>query len=470
MSATQPIPPMTPLQRSVLTMVLLNSFSTPLMLSSVNVALPAVARELAIGARALSWIPMAYLMASAMLVIIFGRLADLYGRKRIFLLGSLAVIISSLLTAYAQNTPMLLGGRFLQGVSAAMLYATQVALVSSVFQGPRRGRSIGMTVSAVYAGLACGPLLGGLAIDAFGWRSAFLLHIPLGLVVLVLGWRIREEWSTPDPAPFDRVGAALYAGALLLFCLGVSRLPQIDAAALLGFSGLLIIIFIRHALRASNPLWQLRLFSRNRVFGYSCAAALLMYSATYANVVLLSLYLQYLRGMSAGSAGLVMMVQPLCMASLSPLTGRLSERVEPRLLASLGMACTALGLLSLALLQPHSPLWSVLFALMLTGVGFSLFSSPNVNAIMGAAPPGDYGAASGIVATTRILGQLTSMTLVTLAMGLLLGNADIRPQNYPQLEQAIRLSFSIAAALCVPGLLLSMNRGRVHAPISGDRT
>lgn len=461
---------MTPLQRNVLIMVLLNAFSTPLMLSSVNVALPAAARELEMSARALGWVPMAYLMASAMLVIIFGRLADLFGRKRIFLLGSLAVIISSVLTAFAPNTPLLLGGRFLQGASAAMLYATQVALVASVFQGPRRGRSIGMTVSAVYAGLACGPLLGGLAIESFGWRSAFLLHIPLGLVVLILGWRIREDWSTPEPATFDRIGAALYAAAILLFCLGVSRLPRVDAVALLAVSALAIVVFIRHALHTANPLWQLRLFSRNRVFAYSCGAALLMYSATYANVVLVSLYLQYLRGMSAGSAGLVMMVQPLCMALLSPLTGRLSERLEPRLLASLGMGCTTLGLVSLALLGPESPLSVVVLALMLTGIGFSLFSSPNVNAIMGAAPPGDYGAASGIVATTRILGQLSSMILVTLALGLILGNADIRPQTYPQLEQAITLSFSIAATLCVAGLVLSMLRGRIHTQTTGDST
>ncbi len=455
------------LQNTVLLMVLLNAFSTPLMLSAANVALPAIAGDMGLEAVALSWIPTAYLMASAMFVLIFGRLADQYGRKRLFLLGTGAVIITSVMAALAVNPGMLLGARFLQGVSAAMLYATQIAIVSSVFPPDQRGRVLGLVVSAVYAGLASGPLLGGYVVDTLGWRFSFLLQVPLALVVLCIGlFRVDLESATID-APFDITGAFAYAGTLLLFCLGVTRLPAPDSYPLLAASVAAGAFFFRHARRAANPLWDVRLFFANRVFTLSCAASLVIYTATYANVVLVSLYLQYLKGMTASTAGLVMMVQPLSMALLSPLMGRLSDRIEPRLLASLGMAVTAFGLGVLASLGADSPLAGIVLALALTGAGFALFSSPNANAIMGSVAPRHYGSASGALATTRILGQLSSMVLVTLVLALVMGNIPIEAGNYPLLEQAIRLSFGLAAAVCVPGIILSLRRGRLHGTQPG---
>lgn len=444
-------------------MVLLNAFSTPLMLSGVNVALPAIARDLGLQAVTMSWIPMAYLMASAMFVLIFGRVADLLGRRKVFLTGTALVILTSLLGALAQNGALLLAARFLQGLSAAMLYATQVAIVSSVFPAGERGRAIGLIVAAVYAGLASGPLLGGLAVEAWGWRASFLLQLPLAVAVLYLGLlKVPGDWRAEGPSCFDTFGAFTYAGGILLLCLGVTWMPDIRAVLLLLLAALVLGLFLRHARDSAAPLWDVRLFFSNRLFTLSCLAALIMYSATYANVVLISLYLQYLKGLPAGSAGLIMMVQPLAMALLSPLAGRLSDRVEPRFLASLGMALTAAGLAGLALLDVASPLEVIVLALLLTGVGFSLFSSPNVNAVMGAVDKQHLGSAGSTVATMRVLGQLLSIVLVTLAMTLILDNREIGPGNFEQLELAITLSFGIAAGICLPGIVISLKRGRAH--------
>ncbi len=451
------------LQRAVLIMVLLNAFSTSLMLSAANVALPTIAADLSLDAVALSWVPMAYLMASAMFVLVFGKLADTWGRKRFFLIGTVAVIVTSIAAAFSVNATMLLSARFLQGVSAAMLYATQIALVSSVYPAQRRGKVIGQVVSAIYIGLAAGPLLGGYAIDLLGWRASFLLQVPLAVVVLMLGvLKVKGEWSAETRTGFDVPGAIIYGLAILLFCLGISRLPAVDGFILIAASAAAISVFLRHARRTPFPIWDVNLFFSNRAFTLSCAASLIMYSTTYGNVVLLSLYLQYLKGMSASAAGMIMMLQPITMAILSPLTGRLSDRIEPRILASLGMFITAVGLLMLAMLSSSSSLLRVALALLMTGLGFSLFSSPNVNAIMGSVAQKHYGSASAAVATTRLLGQLSSIVLVTLALTLVMGNRPISPENYPQLEQSIRLSFSIAAALCIPGILLSLLRGRIH--------
>ena len=457
-------------RRVIVAMVILNSFTTPVSLSATNVALPAIADHFALSAAVLSWVPMAYLMASAMFILIFGRLADQFGRGRLFLLGTCAMILSSAYTGLSANSFMLFSGRFLQGVSAAMLYATHLAIIASAYPPKQRGKAIGMVISSVYVGLMAGPVLGGVVTDEFGWRGNFFLHVPLSLVVLVIGYgRIREAAPAARPA-FDYTGAALYCLAILFLCLGVSLLPSAASALLLLLFVAGLAVYVRYAASAPNPIWDVRLFFGNAIFTRSCGAALIMYTATYANIVLLSLYLQELKSLSASQAGLILIVQPAAMALLSPIAGRLSDWGEPRVLASSGMLLTALGLLLLSSLDAASGLSTVAIALALTGVGFGLFTSPNSNAIMSSVHRKDYGAASGAIATVRVLGQLGSMVLVALAMTLLIGDRLLDASALPQLESAIQFTFAAAAAICAPGILLSIMRGRMHRAPTGTDT
>ncbi len=451
------------LQRLTLMMVLLNAFTTPLMLSAVNVALPSIAIDLSMNAVSLSWIPMAYLMASAMFVLIFGRLADMIGRKRIFLFGTGSVIITSLIAAFAVSGSMLIAARFLQGMSAAMLYATQVAIISSVFPPAKRGRAIGLTVSTIYLGLTIGPLIGGYVIDDFGWRASFMVHIPLAVIVLVLGlFYVKGDWSADERGSFDLFGGLLYILSILIICIAVSYLPSTLSLVLLVVSLFGFVFFFLFERVHKHPMFDVTLFFTNRVFTFSCLASLIIYTATFANVVQVSLYLQYLKGMSAVSAGLIMMCQPLTMAIFSPLAGRLSDKFEPRYLATIGMAVSCGGLLLLSELNIDSNLNYLIGALIMTGFGFSLFSSPNVNAIMGSVEKRSLGSANGVMATMRIFGQMTSMVLVTLVFALIIGPVEIDVANYDALEKAIRLTFSIAACLCLPGLYFSVARGKIR--------
>ena len=451
------------LQRAALVMVLLNAFTTPLMLSAVNVALPAIAFDLKLDAVRLSWVPMVYLMASAMFVLAFGRLADMYGRKRVFLAGTTGVIVTSLIAAAATGGEWLIGARFLQGMSAAMLYATQMAIVSSVFPPARRGHAIGLTVSMVYLGLTGGPVIGGLLIDHFGWRSAFIFHVPLAAIVLLIGLlKVPGEWAADERGSFDFAGAAVYGITVAAVCTGVSLLPRIAGFLALAASAVGLWLFIRMARRAHHPLFDVSLFYSNRVFSLSCLAAYIIYTAIFANVVLISLYLQYLKGVTASQAGMIMMTQPLAMAILSPFAGKLSDRIEPRLIASAGMAITTAGLILLARLDSASSMPYIVGALLITGLGFSLFSSPNANAILGAVEKRYYGSATGSLATMRLLGQMSSMALVTLVFALIIGQVEIRPPVYPSLLQAIQIAFTLAAFLCVPGIVFSLARGRMH--------
>lgn len=451
------------IQRFTLIMVLLNAFTTPLMLSAVNVALPAIARDLSLDAVTLSWVPMAYLMASAIFVLIFGRLADMYGRKRIFLAGTVCVIVTSLLATVAMTGPWLLLARFLQGVSAAMLYATQIALVSSVLPPAKRGHAIGLTVSMIYLGLTGGPLIGGYLVDLFGWRASFILHIPLAFIVLLIGLtQVPVEWSADEKGQFDGKGAILYGVTIALFCLGISTLPNLFSYACIVVAAVTVTWFLAHVRNKDHPIFNVSLFYSNRLFSFSCLVALIIYTATYANVVLISLYLQYIKAISATVTGLIMMVQPLTMAIVSPVAGRLSDRIEPRIIATLGTFLTAFGLLLLALMDINSSVAYIIIALAVTGLGFSLFSPANANAIMSAVAKPFYGSAAGSIATVRILGQMSSMALVTLVFVLIIGAVEITPAIYSTLFRAIKISFAVAAILCIPGLLFSLIRGRMH--------
>lgn len=450
-------------QQATLMMVLLNAFTTPLMLSATNVALPEIAKDLSLDAVVLGWVPMAFLMASAMFVLVFGRIADMIGRKRVFLIGTVCVIISSLLASMASSGALLISARFLQGLSTAMLYATQIAIISSVFPAKQRGRAIGMTVSTIYLGLTCGPLIGGLLIDMYGWRASFVFHIPLAIAVLLIGlFKVPGEWSADEPGEFDIKGAILYGVSIVLICLGVSLLPGIRGLVLLVFGIFGVWAFIELAKRLSHPIFDVSLFVTNRVFTFSCFASFIIYTAVFANIVLISLFLQYLKGMSATMTGVIMMVQPLTMAIFSPFAGRLSDNIEPRVIASTGMVITAFGLLILGLLNANSSISYLVGGLVVTGVGFGLFSSPNVNAIMSAIDKQQYGSATGSIATMRILGQMMSMALVTLVFALVIGQVKIEPAVFQNLQQAINFCFFISASLCVPGFVFSLVRGRIH--------
>lgn len=434
-----------------------------MMLSASNAALPVISEDLQLSAVALSWVPMAYLMTCAMSILIAGRLADLYGRKRIFLIGTTCVIATSLLAAFSNNATSLITARSLQGVSAAMNYSTQVALVSSVMSPAVRGRAIAWVITFVYLGLSVGPFLGGLVVEWINWRGVFLIQLPLSIAALIIGlFKVKGDWHGEKKGGFDLPGAFYYAIGIALVCIAVSQIPHWHAALILFFGIGMIAFFVFHSRRKSFPLWDVSLLFSNRIFSLSCLAAFIIYSATYANVVLISLYLQFIKQYSASAAGAVMMIQPLMMALFSPLAGRLAERVDARVLASVGMGLTGLSLLLLSFIDQDSGLLNIVLPLMLTGLGFSLFSSPNVNAVMGSVPPKLFGSAGATIATMRILGQLASMALVALCIAIILGPVQITQSHHEALGQVIRVCFLIAAIMCIPGLISSLARGRIR--------
>ena len=445
---------------SALIIASISSFLTPFMISSVNIALPAIGKEFKTDAVLLSWVATSYLLAAAVALVPLGKLADIFGRKKMFLGGQIIVTITYLLAAMSVSAPMLIVVRIFQGVGGAMVYATSIAILTSVYPPQERGKVLGIAVAAVYIGLSCGPFFGGWLTQHFTWRSIFIVNFPLGLFIIwLVVWKLKGEWTGAQGDKFDLSGSVIYGLAIVAIMYGITIIPAPASIGVILAGILALAGFVKWETRVRYPVFEVSLFMENRTFAYSCLAALINYSATFAVAFLLSLYLQYIKGLTPQGAGVVLIAQPIVMAVFSPLAGKLSDRIEPRLIASLGMALTTLGLILLALINQRTTLLFVISSLMVLGFGFALFSSPNMNAIMSAVDKKYYGIASGSVGTMRLLGQMLSMGIATLVIALYIGRVRITPDLYPLLISSIKVAFTISACLCAAGIFFSLYRG-----------
>ncbi|VVB69282.1 Putative multidrug resistance protein MdtD [uncultured archaeon] len=441
----------------------LTSFLPPFMVSSINIALPAIGAEFSMNAVLLGWIATSYLLSSAVFMVPLGKIADIYGMKRIFQIGLFIFTVSSLVAFFAPSASILIAARVLQGIGSAMIFGTGTAILVNVFPLRERGKVLGINAASVYLGLSLGPFLGGLLTSFFGWRSLFLINVPLGLIPLALAlWKLEGEWAGASEERFDLVGSLIYSLMLIAVMYGFSLLPSPEGAALVLAGIGTLFLLIRWESRVACPVLDVTPFKSNRVYAFSNLAAMINYSATFAVTFLLSLYLQYIKGMPPDQAGLILVAQPLVMTVLSPYTGRLSDRVEPRVLATAGMALTFVGILTFVLLSQETSILSIVASLLILGLGLSLFTSPNTNAIMSSIEPRCYGVGSAMLGTMRLVGQVSSMGIAMLVFSVFMGRVQIVPEYYPQFLICVKVAFAIFSVLCVVGIFASMARGSLR--------
>jgi EmrB/QacA subfamily drug resistance transporter len=448
------------MRRTALAMSMVSSFLTPFMASSMNVAMPLIGKDFGLSAVTLGWVLTAYTMAAAMFLVPFGRLADLVGRKKIFALGLAFDICGATIGASAPSEFLLILARTVQGVGGAMIFGTGIAILTSVYPSNSRGRALGLNTAAVYTGLSLGPVLGGFIVHAWGWRAVFLVTIPVAATALGLAvFRLKGEWAEARGEGFDLRGAVVFGAGLVALMSGFSRLPALTGAALTAAGCAALVLFVVLELRSRKPLIDLNLFRHNRIFAFSNLAALFNYSATAAVAFLMSLYLQYIKGLPPQKAGLVLVAQPIVMAVASPFSGRLSDRIEPRYLASAGMAASAAGLLLFSLLGSSTSFTFIFVSLVCLGLGFGFFSSPNTNAIMGSVEKRHLGVASASLGTMRLTGQMMSAGLTMMIFAIVMGRVPVTPALYPLFLHSCRIAFGFFAALCVVGVFASLARG-----------
>ncbi len=441
----------------------LSAFLTTFMAASVNVALPVIAKEFSIDSVVLGWIATVYILAAAVFLVPFGKLADIYGRKKIFTIGVIIYTFSSFISAIAPDAITLISARALQGIGGSMIFGTAVAILTSVFPANERGKVLGYNLAATYLGLSLGPVIGGILTYQLGWRSIFFVSVILcAILIFFIFWKLKGEWAEDKGDKFDIWGSLLYMAGLLGIMYGFTILPSFDGIIILCIGIILVILFMYLQKKVKFPIFNLTQFKKNTVFIFSNLAAFINYSATFAVGYLLSLYLQYIKGFNPQEAGLIMVAQPITMAIFSPIAGRLSDKIEPQIVASIGMILTVIGLIPFIFLSNDTSVTYIVCTLLLIGIGFALFSSPNTNAIMSSVERKYYGLASASLGTMRLTGQTISMGIATLIFGMHLGRVKITPDYFPQFVDSTKITFIVFTVLCAIGVFASLARGKLR--------
>jgi MFS family permease len=336
-------------------------------------------------------------------------------------------------------------------------------MLVSAYPADDRGKILGINIAAVYIGLTVGPFIGGLLTEHLGWRYIFVFTALLGsMVIILVNIMVKEEWLGAKGEKFDLAGSLLYAIALFAVMYGLSLLPSRMAVLLLVLGLICFVFFVFRQYKIPFPLLNIRLFSGNKVFAFSNLAALINYCATFAVTFLLSLYLQHIKMLTPSHTGVILVAEPVVQALFSPLAGRLSDRYEPRIISSIGMALNVLGLIPLILIHNNTSIFYIVICLIILGIGFAFFSSPNVNATMSSVENKFYGIASATLGTMRLVGQMLSMGVTMLVFAVLIGNNPISETNNPLLLQSTQIIFIILAVICTAGIFASLARGRVH--------
>ncbi len=449
-------------QKTALAIAAITSFLNPFLISSVNVALPDIEKALSLNAITLSWIITSYLLSSAVLLLPMGKFADTRGIKKVFRIGVILFSITTLLCGLSLTGNMLIILRTLQGIGGSMTMTTSSAILVSAFPPQQRGRVLGISTASVYMGLATGPFVGGIITEHLGWRYVFIISSLFGFfaTIITLLYLGKDE-NKVDKSPIDIYGSIIYATALISLVFGSTKIPSLFGMILLILGTILLVIFVIIQRRVKFPVIDLKLFSRNKIFAFSNIAALINYSATYAIVFILSIYLQKINSLTPQGAGMILLAQPVMMAFLSPLAGRWSDRIQPRFLSSIGMALSAIGLLLFVFLTPQTSTTYIIINLIILGTGFGLFSSPNMNTIMSSVDKHQYAIASGVSSSMRVVGQIVSMTIVTFFMAWFLGKSSIMQVDDALFMKSVKWAFSSFAILAFIGIYFSMARGNL---------
>jgi MFS family permease len=340
-----------------------------------------------------------------------------------------------------------------------MIFGTNMAILTSIFPAHERGRAMGINTSVVYFALASGPFLGGMLTHYWGWQSLFFLIGILGIGVIVCtSVFLKGEWVESKGERFDYLGSIIYALGLFGLIFGFSKLPETMAFVWIGIGTLAFVAFVFYELQHRQPVFNVRIFSGNKTFVLSSFSALINYASTSAIAFMMSLYLQYIRGYNAQHAGLILIIQACIQAVVTIYAGRLSDRVNPSILATSGMGIIVLGLIGLIFLSPSTPIVFIIFLLILLGLGFGLFSSPNTNVVMSSVEKKQLSQASATIGTMRLTGQAFSMGIAMMALSLYVGSREVIPELHPEFMKSLHITFGICAVLCIIGTYASSFR------------
>ena len=442
----------------------LGTIMNPLLASMIILAMPVIGGDFLVSARDLGWLSTAYILANAICLVPASWVVDRIGYKKSYLIGSLIVVLSCFISIFAWNYPVLLTFRVLAGLGVSLIMVTGLAILTRIFPKEKRGFIIGINTTMVYVGLTLGPFLGGILTDAFGWQSIYILMVPLILISGIMVFFFLKTEFTEPTFKFDILGALIYAGATFLLMYGLSTITDFGSPVLAALGLALLILFIWYEKRKEHPLLHVGLFFKNKRFARSSYAALLNYAAAYGVVYMVSLYLQSVGELSATEAGMILLFQPLIQVIVTPVAGKLSDKIDPKILVTIGMVLTVIGLVCLSCLGLFSTavFWLITVSQIIIGFGAALFSAPNTTTIMNSVPKKEYSTASGIISVVRQYGMLISTAICMACISVFVGSTEmLEPSVYGAFTHALQIAMLICAVLGIIGAVFSWFRGPV---------
>lgn len=427
--------------------------------TTMNLALPTLLQEFDTVFAVLQWVVLSYLIAMAVLLPGIGRWADLVGRKQIFMQGQIVFLIGTVLCAASADIPWLIAFRIVQAIGSAMMMGIGIAIITETWPSHQRGTALGIASGCIASGAIAGPLVGGFLLEALSWRWLFLFNLPIGLLSLLIVWRVVPKLPSANRGQrFDIAGALSIGGALLCFSLALTlgqewgygslRIQGLVLASLLSVLG-----FVWIERRVEYPMVDLNLF-RDRTFTANLVSALVIFAAISGVMVVVPFYLEFVLGVSQRMMGILLAALPLAYVSATPASGILSDRVGTRPMIGLGLGLTALGMLLAAQLHTESKLWEFVVYLFPMGLGIGAFNTPNTSAVMGRVPKAQLGVVSSLLSETRTMGQAAGVAILSSIFALRLQHyagvgMTVDRASRSQIVQALRDDFLLAAVLVV---------------------
>lgn len=453
----------------ILANVSVGTFMSTLDASIVNVALPTLSTQLRSDLSVVQWVVTAYLLTISSLLPVFGRVADLIGRKKVFSFGFILFTLGSILCGLSTNIWFLVGMRIVQAIGASMLMSNSSAIITANFPPQERGRALGLTGTVVALGNLSGPAIGGLLIGFTSWRSIFYVNLPIGIIgYLAAQMVLPDDQAQGGNEQFDIWGAALFTVGIISLLFALNNGQDWGWTSLIILLGLVLGIsllggFLRWEMKVSHPMIDLSLF-QNRPFLMGNLSGFISFVVLFMNIMLMPFYLQHILNYQPSQVGLMMSAFPIVMAFVAPISGHISDRIGPVILTTSGLTIIALGLLYLTTVSAASTVWQILPGPLLMGLGSGLFQSPNNSSVMSSVPKTKLGLAGGLNALVRNLGMVVGIALsVTLfenrQAAALHGIAHVSAaQQTSAFLSAYHTVLFVGFVLALFGAIISLNR------------
>ena len=434
----------------------ITSFFAVFLSAGIVLGVPSIADEFAMNNVVQNWIPTIALLVVAVFTLPAGQISGKYGVKKSLIIGVLIFIFASLGACLSFTTEIFLLFRVVQGIGMAFLNLSAMAMVVQAINPQNRGKALGFTVTGIYLAGSLSPVLCGFLVYNLGWRAMFYFVIPfLVLCLILMLLKIPGEWKTYEKDKIDSIGYLIYGIGILLFIYGFTNLMNTVGWVCVIIGLCLLIIFAYYELNVESPAFNMRLF-KNMKFTSSNIAALCSYLAIAAITTILNYHFQYVRNWDAQLTGIMLIITPIIMALIAPNAGKLSDKIHPQKLAAFGMSIATVTLLILLFLDANTPIYLIVVAMILQGVGMGLFTTPNTNAIMSSVPPKETPNASAAQSAMRTIGQTMSLGLLTLVFAWIMGSLKLSSEHADLIVQCSQIVCMICTVVCIVAIFASL--------------